>query len=408
MAQLLKRVERGDIITADMWNEVVDTINAMLQSTQTPGIKVSATVPEGTSTNPLRIGTLLQIVGQSFGFSLGQTSVIFEWSGGKVVVPHAKLLTGSADDRLLLIVPAIPGLPQSGTTMSMSVDNGVALDSRSVVVQPVKINLEGDIFVNWRTDLAPNPNPNPLQPRAAAEFAYQLKAGTNLPATFTLSADLDDATVKVPSSLLESILFIDALDRSELKDKTIKLGKTETRNIIVRIPLIPDEFADQSFRLIVKAEAGSVSNASSRPFTVGKKVAENDKAIHPDRTAVRILDEANNDTADPKDGSFDGATIRLRPGKQALLLYSVTLDQKGEYDVSLKPKEGTTLKGWNPFTFPAVVPVAVDKDTVPKDVQFSLSVDPAGASETGTVVFTLKRKGATLDWSEEFDVELLK
>ena len=90
------------------------------------------------------------------------------------------------------------------------------------------------------------------------------------------------------------------------------------------------------------------------------------------------------------------------------MIYSITFDLKGTYEVTLKPKEGTTLKGWNPFTFPEAVSVAVDKDTVPKDVQFSVSVDPADASETGTVVFSLKRKGATLDWSEEFDLELLK
>jgi hypothetical protein len=37
-----------------------------------------------------------------------------------------------------------------------------------------------------------------------------------------------------------------------------------------------------------------------------------------------------------------------------------------------------------------------------------VSVDPTGASEKGTVVFKIKRQGATLDWSEEFDLELLK
>jgi hypothetical protein len=407
MAQLLNRVQRGDVITADMWNLVVDTINELLESGQTTGIKVTGIVPSGTSADPLRIGTVMQIVGQNFGFSIGQASVTFEWTKGKVVVPREKMLIGSADDRLLLIVPPTALLPQEGATMTMRVDNGVAHDTRSVFVMPIAFDLDGDMFVNWRADVRPNPNPNPLQPKQPAEFAFELKTGITMPATFDLSADILDATTALPPTLVKSIQFIDARDGSALKNKSIEMGKTETRNIIVRIPLIPDIFADQSFKLSVSASAGKVSGTDARSFTVGKEVAQIDPNIHPDQTGAILLDENNNEDPNPQSGSFDGTTIKLRAGKQLIVMYNIKLDRKGDYDVSLQSKEGTTLKGWGPFTNPKLISVAIDKDPVLKNAQFSVSVTSGSASPSGTVVFRIKRQGETQEWSKEFDVQLL-
>src|SRR5215211_802327 len=155
MAELLKRAQPGDVITADEWNLVIDAINELLQSGQQSGINIAATLPFGTAIDPIRIGTILQITGQNFGFSIGQSKVTFESGATSVTVLRAQMLTGSFDERLLFMMPPVPGMTPSGMQMTMRVSNGIAEDSRSVFVMPVVIDLTGDMFVTFRADFAP-------------------------------------------------------------------------------------------------------------------------------------------------------------------------------------------------------------------------------------------------------------
>jgi hypothetical protein len=142
----------------------------VLQSGQTGGIQINALLPAGTEADPMRVGTAQQISGQSFGYSIGQTTVTFQGPAGPVVVRRQDMLIGSSDTRLLFTVPTIPNLPQGGASMPMRVDNGIAHDTRTVFVRPVIFTVSGDVFVTWRTGTTPNPNPNPLQADAAAQF----------------------------------------------------------------------------------------------------------------------------------------------------------------------------------------------------------------------------------------------
>src|SRR5678816_3705143 len=73
MAQLLNHAQPGDVITAEDWNLVVDAINELLQAGQTSGIKINNLIPAATALDPLKIGSLVQVVGQNFGFSIGQS-----------------------------------------------------------------------------------------------------------------------------------------------------------------------------------------------------------------------------------------------------------------------------------------------------------------------------------------------
>src|SRR5829696_933258 len=201
MAQLLNKAQPGDVITAEDWNLVVDAINELLQSGQTSGIKIAALLPAGTAIDPIRIGLLTQITGQNFGFAIGQSKVIFEQLGNQVTILRQDMLSGSSDERLLFIMPAIPGIALDGVTSTMRVNNGVAFDTRSVIVKPVVIDLVGDMFVAFRGDAPPNPNPNPIVASQPASFAYRLQSGTNLPATFDLVAEIPTASVAIPAGL---------------------------------------------------------------------------------------------------------------------------------------------------------------------------------------------------------------
>ena len=167
MAQPLKKAQPGDIITAEDWNLVVDAINELLQSGQTSGIKVAALLPGGTVIDPIRVGTIQQITGQNFGFSIGQSKVTFEAGTTIATILRAQMLAGSFDERLLFIMPPVPGITPAGLNMTMRVSNGVAEDTRSVFVMPVVIDLTGDMFVTFRADS--RRTHNPIRSKAAPE-----------------------------------------------------------------------------------------------------------------------------------------------------------------------------------------------------------------------------------------------
>jgi hypothetical protein len=420
MANLLVRVERGQIITADMWNQVVDAVNELLQSGQTSGIKIAALSPIGTNDEPLRIGTMVQITGQSFGYSVGQTSVSFEGSFGAVPVPFAKLLLGSSDTRLLFVMPPIPGATESGMNLSLRVSNGVAEDVRSVVVKPVVITLQGDLFITWRATVpagaVSNPNPNPMQTGQAATFAFQLQSAINMPAAFALSAEILNATVAVPGDLVGSIRFLDEVPSgassgpgTDIPNKTVQLGKNETRNIYVRIPQIPASFASASFSLRVTGTStgatGGLTGAETRSFTVGAAVTPPDPNIEIQQTGNLVFNPATGDV-DSSLGQLVGSNIQLKPGAQMIMQFNALFKQTGTFDLTIEPLTGTTLNGWTRELLSTPTPIITSTANESRFVQFGVT-PAAGAAPSGTVVFRIKRQGATSDQTKEYTVQLL-
>lgn len=407
MPQLLNRVQPGDLITAAMWNDAVDAINQLLLSRPVSSVTISATSPRGTSDDPIRTGATLQIVGQNFGYTSARTKVTFEGPFGVVEVLHGQLLAGSSDTRLLLIVPPIPAIGEAGMTVTLRVDSGVGHDTRTVLVRPVVIPLNGDIFVTWRGDpTLTNPSPNPLQPSQQAEFALNLATGINLPATFTLTADIRNPTAALPAGFVAGIEFLRE-NRTVITSKTVDMGTNDSRNIIVRTPALPSTFGNQSFTLEVRATAGGVTNTFSRTFTVGAVVQPPDPNIQPQRTGALVLDAAGAPVNDPARGELAGTTIKLRAGHTMLVMYNLRLTgATANYNISILPKQGTTLTGWSPQL--ANTPATVPGPDNSRLVQFM--VTPASAATTspnGTVVFRIQRTGNTSDWFEEFNVELL-
>src|SRR4029078_11361842 len=97
MAQLLIHAQPGDVITAEDWNLVVDAINELLQAGQTSGIKINNVIPAATALDPMKIGSLVQVVGQNFGFSIGQSKAIFEAGPTSATLRRRQVLSGAFD-----------------------------------------------------------------------------------------------------------------------------------------------------------------------------------------------------------------------------------------------------------------------------------------------------------------------
>jgi hypothetical protein len=420
MAQLLNHAQPGDVITAEDWNLVVDAINELLQSGQQSGIKIAATLPPGTAIDPFRIGTIVQITGQNFGFSIGQSKVTFESGNTSVSVFRAQMLTGSFDERLLFMMPPVSGLTPSGMQMTMRVSNGVAEDTRSVFVMPVVIDLTGDMFVTFRADFVPNPQPNPLESGVgkAAEFRYRLQTGINQPATFALSADILNASVPVPAGLVSSIEFRDDAN-TVISSRQVEMGKNETRNITVRIPEIPTAFAAATFTLKVTAASGTVIGTDQRTVTVGAAVTPSDPNIEANQTSFSLIDmgTGNPETPNAQNGILDGTVIKLKVGKRGVVNFSTKLTKAGTYDITMLPKAGATLTNWAPEMTPdsvgtrvdatrVTVTVASDNDQTLRTEKFRVT-PTAGATPTGTIVFKIKRQGSASEFSKEYGVQLL-
>lgn len=407
MAQLLNKAQPGDVITAEDWNLVVDAINELLQSGQTSGIKVAALLPAGTAADPIRIGLLTQITGQNFGFAIGLTKVIFEQLGSQVTVLRSDMLSGSSDERLLFIMPPIPGITADGVASTMRVNNGVASDTRSVVVKPVVIELLGDAFVTFRGDTSPNPNPNPILPGQPASFAFRLQTATNLPATFDLVAEVPSASVAVPAGFVDSIEFRDQANQL-IASKRIDLGKSETRNITVRIPQIPTAFNNQKFTLRVKATSGGVVGTDQREFPVGTPVVETDPAIEVLQTSHTVFDITSGTVdSNTANGRLEGgSSILLRAGKVMHIPFNVSLKQAATYTVTIQPKPGTVLTGWTLQLINTPAVINAPAGDPPRVLTFSVN-PTAGAIANGFLIFKIKRSGVATEWSKEFSVQLL-
>jgi hypothetical protein len=407
MAQTLKKAQPGDVITAEDWNLVVDAINELMQSGQTGGIKINASLPAGTALDPIRIGLLTQITGQNFGFAIGQSKVTFEQLGSQIVVRRQDMLSGSSDERLLFIMPPIPGLPNDGVQSTMTVDNGVASDTRQVTVKPVVIDLQGDMFVSFRGDTSPNPNPNPILASQTASFFYRFQSAINQPASFDLVAEVPNASVAIPVGFVESIEFRDQGNQL-ISNKRIDLGKNESRNVTVRIPQIPSSFNNQKFTLRVKATSGNVTGNDQREFPVGTPVVESDPAIDMQQTTQTVFDIVSGQVdSNPLNGRLDGgSSIFLKVGKIMQIPFNVSLKQAGTYNITIQAKQGTTLNNWTLQLVNTPASLTVQANDLPR--VFTFGVNPnANASATGSIVFRVKRTGVTTEWSKEFSVNLL-
>jgi hypothetical protein len=422
MAQLLNRAQPGDVITAEDWNLVVDAINELLQSGQSSGIAIAATLPPGTINDPFRIGQIVQITGTNFGFSIGQTKVTFEEGGiVRATVLRAQMLAGSFDERLLFMMPTISGISPSGLNMTMKVSNGIAEDHRGVFVMPVVIEVAGDMFVTSRADVTPNPDPNPVQIGVAAVFRYRLQTGTNMPAVFALSADIPNPPAGTPPNYVSSIEFRDE-SNNVITSKQVEMGKNEVKNISVRLPEIPSAFTGQTFTLKVTALSGAVVGTDQRSITVGQQVPPSDPNIEANQSSFTLINmgTGNAETPNPQNGILDGSTIKLKVGFRGVVNFSTRFTKAGTYEITILPKQGTTLANWAPEMTPdsvgtrspdgtkVTVIVNSEGDQTQRTEKFRVT-PVAGATSTGTIVFRIKRisPATTAEFSKEYGVQLL-
>ncbi|HZT77423.1 MAG TPA: IPT/TIG domain-containing protein [Vicinamibacterales bacterium] len=194
MAISFQRVQPGDLITADLMNQImsaIETLDGKVGSSTTTGTKAVITGYE--PAGAVRPGDQLTIHGQNFG---SQPSLDVVTINGVRVDIQA----GSSDQQLIVIVPAISNIPAQGlyADLTLSTANGFVKDS-IFIVQQTTMPLTGLITVT----LSPKSTTDPLDSDGSYSIVYKLLAETTADATYTIQAGIDQAgwSVTAPANM---------------------------------------------------------------------------------------------------------------------------------------------------------------------------------------------------------------
>lgn len=318
MAIHIDHVQSGELITADLINQLIDDVESLdsrvsaLESAGTSGgtVEIDAIYP----TQP-RVEDDVTIIGKNFGFSVGATRVFFNG------VSPSTLRTGSSDTTLVCPVPDIPGLADAGSPVQLTVANARSSATESITVLPVQREQVGDVSIDFS-----GVSPDPTVPNQNNDFAFTVRSDALLPAALRLTVSLQDGSghpLGWQASLLDAAF-------NPLSNNQIQINPTDEKPFYVRVA-IPSGTNQTPYVLQVDGADGTLT-ASSGPqnLTVGE-TATPDSAI-PDLSPTSVAN-----------GSISGSTVSITPGQVAELdLEAHFTVAPATYNVSVS----TTGGGW--------------------------------------------------------------
>lgn len=369
------KVNPGDLIRADVVTEMLglllslDQRVSILELTSGPatGLFITSIIPAGS----VRVGEEMEIRGQNFGFSIGAHRVFLD--GVQVLA----FKPGSSDQKLILNVPDLPGIPPTGKAVVLSVSNQTATDIRTINVLPPQIAVGGNVDVSFDSVL-----PTTIVPGGAATFRYKVRSRANQQAQFTLSGTVSG----VPNqNAWQSQVHIQRDDGAENTAKTITLQPLEEQFFKVQIAVVPATPA--TFTLTANAVAtGVLSTPATGSFSVNQVIDP------PDPTTSLNFQSAN------PASSFVGGTLTRPRGAAAQITLLANFTATGTFRVTHGVVQGT---GWttaaalgtpqNNFDV-----TSGDLVTVPHQRIFPFIITATGtASATGRVELRLERVGGS-------------
>ena len=320
---LYDMVRPGDLITADLWNMMVDKIQELearveqLEEGAETGNQVLIT---NITPNPVRINEEVEVFGVNFGYSAANMQV--QLVRGNNITNITVFKPGTNDNRIVFDVPFLPNIPSDGAPHELVVSNGTTKDSRSVTIRPAQAELAGNVFVKF--DSSEPVTPDPVLAGQQADFHFTIESGANLAADFDLSAniniDSNQSAWNNPLQILDS-------GENPLSGNRLHLDSGEKKEIIVRHPNIPDSPPDAEFSLSVSASANGVSGTSeAKKFTVGEETPPEDDSIS--ITVGQIQFNPSNG------GSQTASGLSLQSGAAAWVRLNTEFTKAGTYNMS--------------------------------------------------------------------------
>jgi hypothetical protein len=180
MATIPNSVSPGDLILANLFNEVVIVLNDHEQRLQkleqaaigTSAVVITAVVPTGS----VRMGTQLQLIGRNFGVpALNQVNI----NG----TPVSGFKTGSSDTLLIFDIPNVQGIAAQGQTATINLSNANGFATATIFLLPGQpVTATGQLF------LAMSQPPQVALITAGADFIYTfaLTGVTSMDETYTV------------------------------------------------------------------------------------------------------------------------------------------------------------------------------------------------------------------------------
>jgi hypothetical protein len=377
MAQL-RRVAPGDLITAELFNLMLEEIDKLKQqvvvsSTQDDVIISNLIPPSGT----LQLGQELQVLGRNFRFTAG---------GLKVYLDDLPITTfnSATDEKLVFMVPTTISVPTGGKASILTVNNDRTSAQRTLTLLPA-ITLSGSASVVLQ-------GTSPTTPVAGSPFTleFRLVSRASVDTTFTI-----DAQVKVATRQTEWQNNVRVLNQghTDISSRQLAVGAGQQATFFVVLSPIPAGTDNTAFSVTVNVASGNVQGSSgAQAFTVGTVAPQPDPAITSFNFAAFELDA-------PGDGTVTPTSIGLKAGKTATISLTTTLTAVASYSLNGRLASGSnwTITRVNETTPPTLA--IGDSDlriggVARKTVQFNVTA-AAGASATGQVEFSISRSGQT-------------
>jgi hypothetical protein len=384
MAIQFPRVKAGDVIQAQQWNAVLDSIEYLygqLGTQVTSNLQITGFQPPG----PVNVGDTISVLGSNFEYTIGAISVYFE------SVKVDNFLAGSGDSQLVVTVPQIPNLPPGGRLVTVTAYNRTSNDQKTITVMPVPLALSGFIDVLPGTAAV-------AQPGTTADFQFTVNSRVNQTANFTVVAKIDQQGWQTQ---------ILAADKTPLQTGLISLVPFAPTQIYARVTVPATAAPNTPYSLTLNVSSGGTVYGTTGPVphTLGQADAQQDTSI-----------QIGQASANPPSGLAQGGTISapLNGTVNLTIPTTFTLSPQAAYTVSIAPVGA--LNSWLvKMNFPpgpvstAAQPAssATFTPALGSPQLLQLAVQPtAGASATGTLQLTIQRQGATTAATKNFPVTL--
>lgn len=353
-------VAPGDLITAELFNEILSDINSL---------KVRVAALEGAEGAPVidriepqfidkPLGSLINIFGSGLRGDATDTTVFFN------SVPVSLFLTQSNENLIALPIPlSLTGLPR---TIQVRVVNGNG-ESNSVgirVVEPV-VEPDGSIFIRNEGDPL-----GEIEVGQSYELNWRVVNQLNVERVFTFQSVISDVVGSTVTAWRNRVEISGDLDEP--------FSSGEGRDIIMKVT-VPNNAESVRLGLFVATEDGAFSETSSLTSLVVGEEPE----ISDSRADIRMRAFFPNSvlgffTTNVEGADVDGFTIAPDQSLTLPLEISVTAEGGGRYEFETRiegetgrwdtPRVDTVLQLPNGGTLPIDIPIrgsaATDTTTV--------------------------------------------
>lgn len=246
-------VKPGDLITATLWNDVVDRldrvearVSALESGSGVGAVRIDSLTPAG----DLQVGQRVTVSGVNFGISHNTTSVLIN----NEYIPDNNIdRSNSTDTTLYFTIPGISGIPTGGASYSIVVSNGKTSASITRFIVPPPQVPQGSVYVYYLDTNPTAATPGLVSSNAQTLVRFRVVSDATIPATFQFGA-------RILNQMWNTAILGDT-------SKLLQPGETTVLTVATNVPSVAN---NTYFLVAASATAGPLVYGSST--LVGSKV----------------------------------------------------------------------------------------------------------------------------------------